>query len=787
MIFEEEEMDDKDEYFRQLYALNDSSDEEEDTNNAREILKQSSRPPSSSFSVSSHSFSARRSQPSKTLGNISAIHRTTSAPASSTSVVRETPLLTRKSSKLRYDISTPEMNQTFSASTPPTLSSIPAPAPQRSVSTSELDTGPKLNMVPSAGINAMLSKPDERKKRKRKETPVILVPERERIFAGKTIFFIPPNDKHSVREARITNAMKYGATWTKKWTPDITHIIVDKEYKFEQIMGMLKPLMKTDSIPQNIILVNDKYTVDCIRDKILVDETQSRYIIRRDVPVTEEQEIRQPAEPRKALRIQRRKSKKDQDTPDDHTQRSEASTQSQHPQDQPDSSPGVWLPTTNAEPPVIVESPRERSPMLDVALGEGSELDTAIAEIMRFGDLPLDDDDDEEERPSSSEGNTDPDHDGSSEEDLRPRRRTKKRKKFQKQGDANSAAYVCMTGGTGITDETNPNRHTIQILEKMSKYYGRMSDTWRELSYRKACGTLRKQGVWICTFDQAFELPFIGERIATKIEEIAITGHLRRLDNAELEPEDHLLKLFLGIYNVGPVEASKFIRAGYKTLDDLRTKARLTKCQQIGLDHYDDFATRIPRDQMTALGEIVKAMAKPIDPDVNPIIGGSYRRGAKDSGDIDFIFTKPGTTHAHDLHYFLSSLVSRLTSTGFLTCALATPSHRRDDDSGSKWHGACVLPGNPIWRRIDFLLVPESEIGAALIYFTGDDIFNRSMRLLASRKNMRLNQRGLYKDLMRGPGRLKLNEGELVEGSDEKRIFEILGVPWKKPENRICH
>ena len=58
-------------------------------------------------------------------------------------------------------------------------------------------------------------------------------------------------------------------------------------------------------------------------------------------------------------------------------------------------------------------------------------------------------------------------------------------------------------------------------------------------------------------------------------------------------------------------------------------------------------------------------------------------------------------------------------------------------DDGTKWHGASRIGGpdsNKPWRRIDFLLVPEEEMGAALLYFTGNDIFNRSMRLLASKK-----------------------------------------------------
>jgi len=187
-----------------------------------------------------------------------------------------------------------------------------------------------------------------------------------------------------------------------------------------------------------------------------------------------------------------------------------------------------------------------------------------------------------------------------------------------------------------------------------------------------------------------------------------------------------------------------------------------------------------------------KKVAKFLDPDIEVIVGGSYRRGAESSGDIDCVLTKPGTTSTAELMLFLKELVEQLTSIKFLVAPLTVPS----SESGSKWHGCCVLPPSPssqtaaapepIWRRIDFLLVPASELGAALIYFTGNDIFNRSIRLLASRKGMRLNQRGLYRDVLMGEGRVKVSEGELVEGRDERVIFEVLGVPWREPEERIC-
>lgn len=58
--------------------------------------------------------------------------------------------------------------------------------------------------------------------------------------------------------------------------------------------------------------------------------------------------------------------------------------------------------------------------------------------------------------------------------------------------------------------------------------------------------------------------------------------------------------------------------------------------------------------------------------------------------------------------------------------------------------------------------------------------------MLASKKKKRLNQRGLYNNVIRGYQRQKLSDGELIEGKSEKKIFEILGVQWREPHERWC-
>ena len=408
----------------------------------------------------------------------------------------------------------------------------------------------------------------------------------------------------------------------------------------------------------------------------------------------------------------------------------------------------------------------------------GSALDEIILDAKRMPNL---DDDDEISTPGGSPEEVE---ESGSEGEKAVNATMHKKRKITK-GAINQASFSCMKGGTGVALDSNPNKRTIELLQAMADYYERIKDTWRTLSYRKAIGTLKQQTQRISTYEDAIALNTIGERLAKKIEEIAQTDRLERLDFALKNADDETLQLFMGIYGAGVAQADKWIKAGFKTLDDLVKNDALTTNQKIGVEHYQHFNTRIPRDEVTALGEIVKAAAAMIDPVVEVIIGGSYRRASKTSGDIDCLITKPGTTSSNDFTRFLHELVTSLTNAQFLVAALAVPGGR--DESGSKWHGVCVLPDSleQIWRRIDFLLVPATEFGAALIYFTGNDIFNRSLRLLASKKQMRLNQRGLYKDVMRGKNRIKLSEGTLVEGADEKKIFEILGVPWREPQDRI--
>ena len=341
--------------------------------------------------------------------------------------------------------------------------------------------------------------------------------------------------------------------------------------------------------------------------------------------------------------------------------------------------------------------------------------------------------------------------------------------------------FACMQEFDPEANLTNPNSGTIDILQQMLDHYTRNADQWRILAYRRAITALRKQKKKVVTRAQARAIPGVGERLADKIEEIVLTNRLRHLENTNNSPEDLIIQEFLGIYGAGLSQASKWAAQGYRSLTDLLERASLSKQQRIGVERYNDFAQRITRKEVEDHGAIVRKAVQSVDKNMQVIIGGSYRRGAVTCGDVDCLITKPGATLEQIRTIMLGLVVPKLFSNGFLKASFAISSHQ----DGSKWHGASALPGTDLWRRIDLLFVPDAEIGAALIYFTGNDIFNRSMRLLARKKGMCLNQKGLYTDVLRNH-QVKVNAGRLVEGRDERRIFAVLGVPWRPPEHRIC-
>ncbi|KAK4132264.1 hypothetical protein BT67DRAFT_385777 [Trichocladium antarcticum] len=608
------------------------------------------------------------------------------------------------------------------------------------------------------------------KKRKRQSSRTS-GPEAPQVFRNLFFYYIPDNDIAPARKLRMARAQEHGAQRVRDLS-SASHVIVDKQLKYKDIENMIG-----SDAPTSLVIVTEDYPIECISFRTLLNPDQTRYrVAGHRVPPLQVKE-------------QRATRRRDTSPEDEH---SALQSDTRDVDDHPRNHPLGHLPGPPPSPP--------RQGLPPPGSSAKDELSEYIELMQLYKHLPLDDEEGDQHSVMGDQGTVSDsdDEEGSEAERARKKSKAKPRRGAQKDIPFEER-FACHRGGTkdNATDVQNPNARTIEILQSMCDYYTRISDNWRTMAYRRAITTLRRQPVKIATAEEAHRLPNIGARLAAKIEEIVSTNRLRRLEYAHAEPLDRVLATFLQIHDVGPRRAAKWIAQGHRTLADLAAHADLTANQRLGIDHHTDLTTRIPRAEVTALFTHVQRAAARIDPAAELLIGGSHRRGAASSGDIDIIITKKATSSPADLGPLLTALVADLTRTGFLVATLAAPHTQQQQQQqqrpGSKWHGCCVLPRadggagpRPVWRRIDLLLVPETEYGAALIYFTGNDIFNRSMRLLASKKGMRLNQRGLYQGVLRGKGRVRVTEGELVEGRDERRIFALLGVKWREPWERWC-
>ncbi|XP_062399259.1 DNA polymerase lambda isoform X2 [Sardina pilchardus] len=334
--------------------------------------------------------------------------------------------------------------------------------------------------------------------------------------------------------------------------------------------------------------------------------------------------------------------------------------------------------------------------------------------------------------------------------------------------------WVCAQ--SSVAKCNNHNKHLTDKLEPLAKAYTHKGDRWRALGYSKAINALKSYHKPVTSYEEACQIPGIGHKMADKIMEIMESGHLRKLDH--MGEDVPVLELFSNIWGVGAKTALLWYQMGFRTLDDIRTKATLNHTQQIGLKHYDDFLDRMPREEAAAIEKTVREAAHAVDPGLVSVACGSYRRGKATCGDVDVLITHPdGKSHRG----IFSKVLHILHESGFLTDDLVSS---EDNGEQKKYMGVCRLPGpGQRHRRLDVIVVPHGEFACALLYFTGSAHFNRSMRALAKTKRMSLSEHSLNCNVLR-QGAAKVAAGSPLPTHSERDVFTHLGVPYREPHER---
>lgn len=258
------------------------------------------------------------------------------------------------------------------------------------------------------------------------------------------------------------------------------------------------------------------------------------------------------------------------------------------------------------------------------------------------------------------------------------------------------------------------------------------------------------------------EIPGIGKDLESKIKEILETGKCQFFEHLKKTIPEGLLDI-LHIPSVGPKTAKLlYDQLGIKSVSHLEQAIQKNKLKGIfgikektienmrkGIDVLKRGKERMTLAQATMTADEFMSILKRL-PDVRKIsTAGSLRRQKETVRDIDILITsdKPkGVMGA----FVKNPSVKDVLAEGETKSSVRT----RED------------------IQVDCRVVSGKSFGAALLYFTGSKNFNIKLRQLAIKKNLKINEYGVFK------------KNRFVAGKTEQEIFKLLDMAYVEPEMR---
>ena len=250
-----------------------------------------------------------------------------------------------------------------------------------------------------------------------------------------------------------------------------------------------------------------------------------------------------------------------------------------------------------------------------------------------------------------------------------------------------------------------------------------------------------------------------GEGIKNKVKELIETGKIDYEDDKIKKDSNYYFQIELRkIYGIGDSNIDKLLKAGIKSIDDLKNNTHLLNDKQkIGLKYYDDLNKRIPESEYLKHKNILEKDL--ILNDLTYDFAGSFRRGNSTMGDIDILIMKNDK-------FDLPTYIKKLENNGYIKEVLAL--------GKVKFSGIVKLDDTSIARRVDILVAPVNEYYYSLLYFTGSAEFNVGMRnYIKAKYGISLSEHGFDKDTIVIP---KMNK--------EKDIFDFFNIKYVEPIKR---
>ena len=310
----------------------------------------------------------------------------------------------------------------------------------------------------------------------------------------------------------------------------------------------------------------------------------------------------------------------------------------------------------------------------------------------------------------------------------------------------------------------------LEILTVLRQKATAESDKYRAIAFSKAIKAIEKIPA-VQSIADITGVPGVGSGVKDRVAELLETGHLLEAEAAKEEYSLEAYNVLQEVQGIGPVKARDLItKHGIKTIAELRSAAAanpdlLTHAQSVGLTYIDDLKKRIPRAEMEKHEAYVRKM---LPKEFEMVVVGSYRRGLPTSGDFDVMITSRTLSDLVAASNF-QQFIDLLAEEGYLRGEFARGEH--------KFMGVCRLPRHQTHRHVDLLLCKPEEYWYTILYFTGSDVFNVSMRRYALTKGYSLSEHGLK----------RVRDGVPVPPAmnSEKDIFDFLGLTFVEPKDRI--
>ena len=261
------------------------------------------------------------------------------------------------------------------------------------------------------------------------------------------------------------------------------------------------------------------------------------------------------------------------------------------------------------------------------------------------------------------------------------------------------------------------------------------------------------------------ELHGIGKDLAEKITTIVKTGHLPLLEEMQKKAPRALSEM-MKIPDLGPQKVKKLYKElNIKNINDLKkavTAEKISKLEGFGNKTQEKikqalkkFTGKERRIRLSEAERVVKpllAYLQKLDGVTEAVVAGSYRRRKETIGDIDILVTAKKDTPVIK-HFIDYEDVTKIVSQGETRSTINLRSG----------------------LQVDLRVVEQGSFGAALQYFTGSKEHNITVRSIAVKKNLKLNEYGLFKGKKQ------------IAGQTEPEIYNKLGLAYIEPELRENH